>query len=93
MLAVTRFEDQTSLTMPTIKAIPRGGVWSSLVASQGRFSSLRCGDSTLTRSSATTEGGLDRGMDIRALWDALVCIRSDEQHRDPERARSRGKIR
>jgi hypothetical protein len=56
LLAVTRFEDQTSLTMPTIKAIPRGGFWSSLVASQGRFSSLRCGDSTLPRSSASTEG-------------------------------------
>jgi hypothetical protein len=23
---------------------------------------------------------LDRGMDVRALSDALVCIRSDEQH-------------
>jgi hypothetical protein len=56
LLAVTRCEDQTSLTMPTIKAIPRGGFWSSLVASQGRFSSLRCGDSPLPRSSASTEG-------------------------------------
>jgi hypothetical protein len=33
VLAVTRFEDQTSLAMPTINAIPRGGFWSSLVAS------------------------------------------------------------
>ena len=60
LLTVTRFEDQRSLAMPTIKAIPRGGFWSLLVGDDGRR--------------------LDRGMDIRALSDALVGIRSDEQH-------------
>ena len=54
MLAVTRFEDQTSLAMPTIKVIPRGGFWSLLVGDDGRR--------------------LDRGMDIRALSDALVGV-------------------
>ena len=51
LLTVTRFEDQTSLATPTIKAIPRGGFWSLL---DGRR--------------------LDRGMDIRALSDALVGV-------------------
>ena len=55
LLTGTHFEDQTALTVRTIKAIPRGRFWSSLVVSQGRFSSLRCGDSTLTHSSSTTE--------------------------------------
>lgn len=56
VLTVARFEDQTSFTVPTVQAMPRGRFWSLLVVRQGRFSSLRCGDSTLTRSSATTEG-------------------------------------
>jgi group II intron reverse transcriptase/maturase len=55
LLTGTHFEDQTSPKVRTIKAIPRGRFWSSLVVTQGRFSSLRCGDSTLTHSSSTTE--------------------------------------
>ena len=55
LLPDTHFEDQTSPRVRTIEAIPRGRFWSSLVVTQGRFSSLRCGDSTLTHSSSPTE--------------------------------------
>lgn len=43
------------------------GFWPSLVMRQGRFSSLRCGDST-TPSSMPTHSGKDRGMAIESSF-------------------------
>lgn len=53
VLGATCVGHETTFTVSMLKAIPRARVSASLVGRPGRFSSLRCGDSTLTPSSAT----------------------------------------
>jgi hypothetical protein len=80
VLAVTRFEDQTSLTMPTIKGHSSRRIL--VVARRESRSVLLAALRGLHLDSLLGDDRrrLDRGMDVRALSDALVCIRSDEQH-------------
>jgi hypothetical protein len=79
MLAVTRSEDQTSLTMPTIKGHSSRRIL--VVARRESRSVLLAALRGLHLDSLLGDDRrrLDRGMDVRALSDALVCIRSDEQ--------------
>ena len=83
LLAVTRSEDQTSLTMPTIKGHSSRRIL--VVARRESKSVLLAALRGLHLDSLLGDDGtrLDRGMHIRALSDALVCIRSDEQQPGP----------
>src|SRR5215207_2383795 len=79
VLAVTRSEDQTSLTMPTIKGHSSRRIL--VVARRESRSVLLAALRGLHLDSLLGDDRrrLDRGMDVCALSDALVCIRSDEQ--------------